>query len=199
MDDVTKTDKMLSRKEGASAIVIFNNPERHNAVSLEMWDAHRRDPRRLSPRTTRCAWSSSPAPAANRSCRAPISRSSRASARRWTPPSTTTTIVGARQREHLRVSEADHRHDPRLLYRRRAGAGGLLRSAHLLRQFEIRRPGGEAWARLFLSGRETAHRLVGAGLRQGNLLHRAPVRCRGGACDGTRQPHRAGARNSKAM
>ena len=39
MDDVTKTEKMLSRKEGASAIVIFNNPERHNAVSLDMWDA----------------------------------------------------------------------------------------------------------------------------------------------------------------
>jgi enoyl-CoA hydratase len=37
MDDVTKTDKMLSRKEGGVGYVIFNNPERHNAVSLEMW------------------------------------------------------------------------------------------------------------------------------------------------------------------
>jgi enoyl-CoA hydratase len=37
MDDVTKTDKMLSRKEGSVGYVIFNNPERHNAVSLEMW------------------------------------------------------------------------------------------------------------------------------------------------------------------
>src|SRR5260221_10992756 len=41
MDDVTKTenktDKMLSRKEGNVGYVIFNNPERHNAVSLEMW------------------------------------------------------------------------------------------------------------------------------------------------------------------
>src|SRR5260370_24060038 len=37
MDDVTKTDKMLSRKEGRVGYVIFNNPERHNAVSLEMW------------------------------------------------------------------------------------------------------------------------------------------------------------------
>jgi enoyl-CoA hydratase/carnithine racemase len=33
------TDKMLSRKDGRVGIVTFNNPERHNAVSLEMWDA----------------------------------------------------------------------------------------------------------------------------------------------------------------
>jgi len=37
MDDVTKTDKMLSRKDGNVGYVIFNNPDRHNAVSLEMW------------------------------------------------------------------------------------------------------------------------------------------------------------------
>ena len=37
MDDITKTDKMLARKEGNVGYVIFNNPERHNAVSLEMW------------------------------------------------------------------------------------------------------------------------------------------------------------------
>jgi enoyl-CoA hydratase len=43
MDDITKTenktDKMLSRKEGPVGYVIFNNPERHNAVSLDMWAA----------------------------------------------------------------------------------------------------------------------------------------------------------------
>ena len=30
---------MLSRKEGSVGYVIFNNPERHNAVSLDMWEA----------------------------------------------------------------------------------------------------------------------------------------------------------------
>jgi enoyl-CoA hydratase/carnithine racemase len=30
-------EKMLSRKEGSVGYVIFNNPERHNAVSLDMW------------------------------------------------------------------------------------------------------------------------------------------------------------------
>jgi enoyl-CoA hydratase len=39
MDDVTKTDKMLARRDGGVGYVIFNNPERHNAVSLEMWNA----------------------------------------------------------------------------------------------------------------------------------------------------------------
>src|SRR5919109_4033274 len=31
------TDKMLSRREDRVGYVIFNNPERHNAVSLDMW------------------------------------------------------------------------------------------------------------------------------------------------------------------
>ena len=30
---------MLARKDGAIAHMIFNNPERHNAVSMEMWEA----------------------------------------------------------------------------------------------------------------------------------------------------------------
>ena len=33
---------MLSRKEGGVGIVTFNNPERHNAVSLDMWEATKR-------------------------------------------------------------------------------------------------------------------------------------------------------------
>jgi len=33
------TDKMLSRKEGKIGYLTFNNPERHNAVSLDMWEA----------------------------------------------------------------------------------------------------------------------------------------------------------------
>lgn len=33
------TDKVLARVENAAGHIIFNNPERYNAVSLEMWDA----------------------------------------------------------------------------------------------------------------------------------------------------------------
>ena len=34
---MSDTDKMLSRRDGRIGYLIFNNPERHNAVSLEMW------------------------------------------------------------------------------------------------------------------------------------------------------------------
>ena len=33
------SDKMLARKKGAVGHMVFNNPERHNAVSMEMWQA----------------------------------------------------------------------------------------------------------------------------------------------------------------
>ncbi len=33
------TDKILAHVDGAAGHIIFNNPERYNAVSLEMWDA----------------------------------------------------------------------------------------------------------------------------------------------------------------
>jgi enoyl-CoA hydratase/carnithine racemase len=36
---MTTTDKMLARKDGKVGYLTFNNPERHNAVSLEMWEA----------------------------------------------------------------------------------------------------------------------------------------------------------------
>lgn len=36
------TDKMLARVEGKVGFMTFNNPERHNAVSFEMWEAAER-------------------------------------------------------------------------------------------------------------------------------------------------------------
>ena len=36
------TDKMIQRKDGPVGWMIFNNPKRHNAVSLEMWQAAER-------------------------------------------------------------------------------------------------------------------------------------------------------------
>ena len=36
---MTATDKILAEKRGAVGLMTFNNPERHNAVSLEMWEA----------------------------------------------------------------------------------------------------------------------------------------------------------------
>lgn len=40
MLEIADTDeKLIGRKEGAVGHVIFNNPAKHNAVSLEMWEA----------------------------------------------------------------------------------------------------------------------------------------------------------------
>ena len=36
---MVETDKMLARKESGVGYLIFNNPERRNAVSLDMWEA----------------------------------------------------------------------------------------------------------------------------------------------------------------
>jgi len=39
MDVMTATDKVVARQEGAVGHLMFNNPERRNAVSLDMWEA----------------------------------------------------------------------------------------------------------------------------------------------------------------
>ncbi|HML06504.1 MAG TPA: enoyl-CoA hydratase [Xanthobacteraceae bacterium] len=39
---MTQTGKLVARKEAGVGTVTFNNPQRHNAVSLEMWEATRR-------------------------------------------------------------------------------------------------------------------------------------------------------------
>ena len=33
------TEKLVARREGPIGWIVFNNPERHNAVSLEMWQS----------------------------------------------------------------------------------------------------------------------------------------------------------------
>ena len=33
------TEKMLSKNKNGVGYITFNNPEKHNAVSIEMWDA----------------------------------------------------------------------------------------------------------------------------------------------------------------
>ncbi len=137
------TDKMLSRKEGGVGYVIFNNPERHNAVSLEMWAATRAilDDFRAddSIRVVVLTGAGGKAFVSG----ADISKfgAERATAGRHRQI----------QRHHraglfgrARFPEADHRDDPGLLHRRRHGACDLLRHAHRDARFEIRRAGREA-------------------------------------------------------
>ena len=35
----TSTERMIARKDGSIGWMQFNNPARHNAVSLDMWKA----------------------------------------------------------------------------------------------------------------------------------------------------------------
>ncbi len=39
---MTPTGKLIARKQAGVGLVTFNNPERHNAVSLEMWEETKR-------------------------------------------------------------------------------------------------------------------------------------------------------------
>ena len=178
MDDMTKTDKMLSRKEGGVGYVIFNNPERHNAVSLEMWAAttdilegFRNDDEVRVVVVTGAGGKSFVSGA----------DISKFESERSSMEAVKHLQRDRRQGERRAIyefPEADHRDDQGLLHRRRARARGVLRPAHLLRQFEVRRAGRQARARLCLSRREAAGRRRRSGLRQGDLLHRPPVRRR---------------------
>ena len=149
MDDVTKTDKMLVAQGGRVGYVIFNNPERHNAVSLDMWAATSRilDDFAKDDEVRVVVLTGAGGKAFVSGADISKFESERATARR-------DHALQRHGREGLRrrprVSQADHRDDPRLLHRRRARARGLLRSAHLLRQFEVRGAGGQARAGLLL-------------------------------------------------
>src|SRR5215813_4173577 len=35
----TRTERMIARRDGAVGWMLFNNPARHNAVSVDMWQA----------------------------------------------------------------------------------------------------------------------------------------------------------------
>ena len=145
MDDVTKTEKMLRRKEGRVGYVIFNNPERHNAVSLDMWaetsrileDYARDDEVRVVVLT-------------GAGGKAFVSGAdiSKFESERATLDATRTYNATV-EKAYSGIQEFS---------KRRAWARGVLRPAHLLREFTVRSTGSQAWAGLFLCGPATADR-----------------------------------------
>ena len=152
-----QTDKMLSSKEGSVGYVIFNNPERHNAVSLDMWAGGGQDARRLPQRQQHQGRRG------DRRGRQGLRVGRRHLALR------AGAFLGGRgralqrgRRDELRrvprVPEADHRHDPRLLHRRRHGARHLLRPPHRHRRLDVRGAGGQARPGLRLFRPEAAGR-----------------------------------------
>ena len=190
---------MLSRKEGGVGYVIFNNPERHNAVSLDMWEATgeilddfaagRRRPRRGGHRRRR--------------------QGLRVGRRHLEVRE-----ASARSSEAVEAYNADRSSRPTrgvyefpkptiAMIRGYCIGGGLglatccdLRICTDNSSFAV--PAAKLGLGYGYPGVEAAGRRGRAVLRQGNLLHGAAIRRAGGARDGPRQPRRAGRRSSKA-
>ena len=185
-----QTDKMLSRKEGGVGYVIFNNPEKLNAVSLDMWEATKRIlDDFVADNDIRVVVLTGAGGKAFVSG-ADISKfeSERANLE-------AARAYGAKS-EAAYASIYEFPKPTIAMIRGYCIGGGLglatccdLRICH--RQFALRGAGGQARAGLRLCRPEAAGRRRRPGLRQGNLLHRAPVRRPGGARHGPRQPRGA--------
>ena len=191
------TTRMIARKEGGIGWMIFNQPEKHNAVSLEMWAAI---PRIIA------AFEADP------EVRVIVLRG--AGERAF--------VSGADISEFEQVRE--HRGgDPRLRRAGEAADAALVRGAKptiaMIRgicfgggvgialttdvricstnsTFSV--PAAQARRRLRLCRHQAAGRHRRAGVRQGDLLHRRQIHGRGRAHHGSRQPRRAAGRSSRA-
>src|SRR6516225_787991 len=128
LDQPLATSKMIAEKDGAIGRLIFNNPARHNAVSLEMWEAVTQIMDDFERRHLR------------------VQRKTRFGG------------CGRRLWQDLRGCtpanpghpEADNRDDFGLLYRRRCRYCAGVRSADRRRRLAVRDPGSEARAGLCL-------------------------------------------------
>ena len=183
------SEKMISRKDDGVGWMIFNNPERHNAISLDMWEAaleimadFAADP---SVRVMVVTGAGGKAFASG----ADISKfkDERQEAEAVAHYQATTQKAYSAIQAH---GDPDHRHGPRLLHRRRHGGGGVLRHPRLHRELEVRRAGGQARPRLRPEPGPAAGRPGRPGVRQGDVLHRPPVRRPRGREDGPGQPRR---------
>jgi enoyl-CoA hydratase/carnithine racemase len=123
----TTTDKIVAKQEGPIGFLIFNNPERRNAVSLEMWQAagevldafSKDDSVRVIVLAGRGQSFVASADISSLRTNAPTPK-----LRKNIPP--------RNAHDPARHRQTDRGDDPRLLYRRRHVAGALLRHAHLL-------------------------------------------------------------------
>ena len=178
---------MISRKENGVGWMILNNPERHNAISLEMWDAALEIMADFAADTSVRVMIVTGAGGKAFASGADISKfkDERQEADAVARYQATTQQAYETAAGH---ADPDHRDDPRLLHRRRHGARGVLRPAHLHRERQVRHPRGQARPGLRPEPRQAARRPGRPGVRQGNVLHRPPVRRARGREDGPRQP-----------
>ena len=129
MNEMAKTDKVLSRKEGGVGYVVFNNPERHNAMSLDMWAATGRIMEEFARddalRVVVLTGAGSKAFVSG----ADISRFGAERSNEEAVAHYNETVEKASRALH-NYPEAHHRDDPRLLHRRRPRHRDVLRPAH---------------------------------------------------------------------
>ena len=188
---ISPTERMIAEVDGPIGWLVFNNPARRNAVSMDMWqaipeilDAYERDPA-VRVIVLKGAGDKAFVSGADIS-EFEKNRASPEAVARYDE-------IGARaQSASSERDQADHRHDPRLLHGRRRRRGARLRPAHRRRKRAVRHPRGEARHRLSRRRRHAADRAGRAGLRQGDLLHGAALHRRRGAGHGARQPRAAG-------
>ena len=173
--------KMLAAKDEGVGLITFNQPEKRNAMSMEMWTGLGRDPRRI--RRGRCGARGDPDRAGNKAfvSGADISQfeKNRINADAQQEYDRLTGVG----RASSRVPEADHRAHPRLLPGRRPGDRDERRSAHRRGGQPVRHSGGEVVDRLCAGLGEAVDRSGGAGACADDPVHRAADRRRGGGTD----------------
>ena len=155
------TEKMLGRRDGAIGHMIFNQPEKRNAVCLAMWERATEilDEFEADPAIRVVVLSGAGGKAFVSGADISEFEDQRGTAEAQQHYNAQT---GEGLRAHRAVPEADHRHDRRLLHRRRAESRLRLRYPHLLGQVAVRHAGGAAGARLSLRGDQAAERTSSA-------------------------------------
>ena len=183
------TDKILTRKDGAIAHVVFNNPDKLNAISLEMWqglgdavEGFEADPQVRVDRALR------------RRRQGLRRRRRRLEVRRRAHGRERRRALRANRREGavgaLQLEEGDDRRDRRLLHRRRHLGRGVVRPAHRDGEVAIRAAGDALRHRLPLQEPAPRHRPDRRRRREGPADRRRDVRRAGGV---RQRPRRQGA------
>jgi hypothetical protein len=175
----TLTDKLVATREGSIGWIVFNNPERHNAVSLEMWQSL---PLVLD------------AFAADPEVRVIVLKGAGEKA----------FVSGAdisQFKEKRSGAEAVKVYNDTADAASEALRGCIKPTIAMIRGYcigggrrPLRRAGWEAWPRLPLLGHQPSRHAGGTVVCRGNLFHGAPVYGAGSAADGLSEPGGSGRR-----
>ncbi len=168
------TDKIVSSHQDGVAHIQFNNPERRNAVSLEMWQAVGRalDGFAADQRVRVVVLSGAGDKAFVSGADISKFEQERSSAEAIAHYNAITADVFAKLADFAKPTIAQI---TRQLRRRRRGARGVLRSAHLRRGLALWHPGRQARPWLRLCRRQPPGPAGRPVVRQGDFFHRPPV------------------------